>query len=361
MVPINAKAPLHIVAMDFLTLGRPMDRYQNILVVTDLFTKYAWAIPTLDQTANTTATALWRTVFQPFGCPEFLHSDQGPNFESRVIRELCQLYGCTKTHTTSYHPQGNGGCERFNQTLLGLLGTLDQGRQDDWVSALPNLLQAYNNSVHSTTGYAPTYLMFGRHVRMPIDLMLGAAANEEEVSLTEWVGRHHQRLHFAYEQVTKQIQTAGVRNKRLYDRTARDAPLLPGERVLVRDNRRQGKGKLSDRWETIPYVVQSQQRPGQPVYTIRPEGKPGPDRVVHRNMIRPCPNYPSPVEEAPKEPAPVAPWIGGWAVVPRGPVNAPAWAAPRGPENMPARVDPASPPRRSQRENRGRPPIRYGE
>lgn len=217
MVPIHAKAPLHIMAMDFLTLGRPQDRYQNILVITDLFTKYAWAVPTLDQTANTTATTLWRVVFQTFGCPEFLHSDQGANFESRVIRELCQLYGCTKTHTTSYHPQGNGGCERFNQTLLGLLGTLDQRQQSDWVSALPNLLQAYNNSIHSTMGYAPTYLMFGRHVRMPIDLVLGVAAGREEGNVTEWVGRHHQRLHYAYEQVSRKIQTTGERNKRLYD------------------------------------------------------------------------------------------------------------------------------------------------
>uniref|UniRef100_A0A8C1WKU1 Gypsy retrotransposon integrase-like protein 1 n=1 Tax=Cyprinus carpio TaxID=7962 RepID=A0A8C1WKU1_CYPCA len=307
LVPIKARAPLHIVAMDFLTLGRPADRYQNILVVTDLFTKYSWAIPTLDQTANTTAMALWRTVFQPFGCPEFLHSDQGPNFESRVVKELCNLYGCTKTHTTSYHPQGNGGCERFNQTLLGLLGTLDQERQGDWVSALPALTQAYNNSVHSTTGYAPTFLMFGRHVRLPVDLMLGAPTRGEEVSLTEWVDRHHQHLQFAYGQVTKRIQVAADKSKRIYDRTAREAPLLPGERVLVRDNRRQGKGKLSDRWEAAPFVVVVQQRPGQPVYTIRPEGKAGPERTVHRNMIRPCPNYPRPREETPRQPVPVAP------------------------------------------------------
>lgn len=347
MVPIKARAPLHIVAMDFLTLGRPMDQYQNILVVTDLFTKYSWAIPTLDQTANTTATALWRAVFQAFGCPEFLHSDQGPNFESRVVKELCKMYGCTKTHTTSYHPQGNGGCERFNQTLLGLLGTLDQEQQGEWVSALPALIQAYNNSVHSTTGYAPTYLMFGRHVRLPVDLLLGTV--EEELSLTEWVDRHHQHLHYAYGQVSTRIRVAAEKNKRLYDRTAREAPLLPGERVLVRDNRRQGKGKLSDRWEATPYVIQGQQRPGQPVYTIRPEGKAGPDRVVHRNMIRPCPNYPKPVEEAPREPVPVEPWIGGWAVVPRDFVNAPI------------RVDPVSPPLQSQRENRGLPPVRYGE
>ena len=44
--------------MDFLTLSQPTDCYKNILVVTDLFTKYAWAIPTTDQTAITTARVL---------------------------------------------------------------------------------------------------------------------------------------------------------------------------------------------------------------------------------------------------------------------------------------------------------------
>jgi transposase InsO family protein len=349
LVPIRAKAPLHIVAMDYLTLGRPMDRIQNILVVTDLFTKYAWAIPTLDQTATTTANALWKYVIQPFGCPEILHADQGPNFESRVIHELCRLYGCKKTHTTPYHPQGNGGCERMNQTLLSLLGTLEGEQQGHWVDKLPMLVQAYNNSVHSTTGYAPTYLMFGRHVRLPVDLLLGAIPAEEGGNLTEWVAGHHQRLHTAYEQVSDRINQAAVKNKRLYDRTAREAPLLPGERVLVRDNRRQGKGKLSDRWESQPYVVQRQPHPDQPVYAIRPEGRAGPERVLHRNLIRPCPNYPKPVERNPPVETPSMPLLLGWAVVPRG-----LGAEPR-------QVDPASPPRRSQRGNRGQPPTRYGD
>lgn len=139
LVPVRPRAPLHMIAMDYLTLSRPTDLYQNILVVTDLFTKYAWAIPTLDQTAVTTVNALWRAVFQLFGCPETLHSDQGPNFESRVIQELCRINGCKKTHTTPYHPQGNGGCERFNQTLLGLLGNLDTDHQSRWTDSLPAL------------------------------------------------------------------------------------------------------------------------------------------------------------------------------------------------------------------------------
>lgn len=41
------------------------------------------------------------------------------------MRQLCEMYGCTKCWTTPYHPQGNGTCERFNQTLISLLATLD--------------------------------------------------------------------------------------------------------------------------------------------------------------------------------------------------------------------------------------------
>ncbi|KAF4098335.1 hypothetical protein G5714_020365 [Onychostoma macrolepis] len=172
---------------------------------------------------------------------------------------------------------------------------------------------------------------------------------EAPATTTEWVYGHHRQLHSAYEKVSKHLDVAAKKNKRLYDRTAREAPLLPGERVLVRDNRRQGKGKLSDRWETVPYVVEQRQRPDQPVYTIRPEGKTGPVRILHRNLLRPCPNYPRQATEAPPAPvAPAPPWVG-WAVFPRAPT----------PE--PREEEPAAPARRSQRETRGVPPTRYGE
>lgn len=86
--------PLKIAELDFLSLGRPTDTYQNILVATDLFTCFAWAIPTKDQTAQTTVKALWTHVIQPFGAPAWIHSDWGPNFDT---------YGITKSRTTPYH------------------------------------------------------------------------------------------------------------------------------------------------------------------------------------------------------------------------------------------------------------------
>uniref|UniRef100_A0A3B1KLS0 Gypsy retrotransposon integrase-like protein 1 n=1 Tax=Astyanax mexicanus TaxID=7994 RepID=A0A3B1KLS0_ASTMX len=255
LVPFTAQTPLNVVAMDFLSLGRPADRYQNILVITDLFTKSAWAVPTVDQSALTTARVLWNCVIQPFGCPEVFHSDQGANFESNLVKELWALYGCRKSRTSVYHPQGNGVCERFNQTLLDLLGTLEREQQSRWVEHLPSLVHAYNNTMHSTTGYAPMYLMFGRHACLPLDLALGVPRQDGANSVQEWVSTHHERLTYAYGKASENSSKAAAKNKRLYDRTARDSPLLSGERVLVWDNRRRAKGKLGDRWESQPYVI----------------------------------------------------------------------------------------------------------
>lgn len=268
-----------------------------------------------------------------------------------MIRELCQVYGCRKSRTTPYHPQGNGSCERFNQTLLNLLGTLEADQQSRWVDHLPYLLHAYNNSVHNVTGYAPSYLMFGRHVRLPVDLLWGTRQPEGVGDVTEWVGRHHDRLLCAYHKVSERLGMAASKNKRLYDRTAKEAPLLPGERVLVYDNRRPGKGKLSDRWEAQPYIVQGQRQPNLPVYTVRPEGKSGPERVLHRNLLRPCPHYPEVLEgtinQPVSSPPPPTPLMG-WTWTPTGP-----WPPPRDEDQEPE-------PRRSQRSTQGRPPQRYG-
>ncbi|PIK53070.1 hypothetical protein BSL78_10033 [Apostichopus japonicus] len=93
LVPIKTSAPLELLSVDFLKLDVSSDGYENVLVMIDHFTKLAVAVPTRDQTAVTTARVLWQQFFTKYGCPARIISDQGRNFESIVVAELCKLYG----------------------------------------------------------------------------------------------------------------------------------------------------------------------------------------------------------------------------------------------------------------------------
>ncbi len=127
--------------------------------------------------AATVARVLWRNFFCRFGFPARLHADQGRNFESAIVKELCKCTGITKTHTTPYHPQGNGTTERFNRTLMNMLGTLEPHLKPQWHEYVDAMTHAYNCSRHDSTGYSPYYLMFGRHPRLPVDLIFRVPQN----------------------------------------------------------------------------------------------------------------------------------------------------------------------------------------
>ena len=66
--------------------------------------KWADAIPMPDQTAARIVTELTK-VFSVMGLPQVLHSDQGANFESTILKQTLQAYGITKSQNTAYHPK----------------------------------------------------------------------------------------------------------------------------------------------------------------------------------------------------------------------------------------------------------------
>ena len=92
--------------------------------ISTCFTKWleAWAIP--NQEAKTVAQKLLEEMFLCFSLPDRLHSDQGRQFEGKLIEELCKLLQVEKTHTTPYHPQEDGLVERANRTILNMLATV---------------------------------------------------------------------------------------------------------------------------------------------------------------------------------------------------------------------------------------------
>ena len=190
---IKAGYPLQVVAVDILgPLMESVAGKSYILVAGDYFTKWmeAYAIP--NQEAVTVARKLVDQTFCRFSPPEQLHSDQGKQFESAVLHEVCNILGMKKTRTSPYHPQCDGLVERYNRTLLDMLATTTQTHPFDWEDQLPKVCMAYNTSVHASTGYTPFFLMFGRQARMPIDLMYGMGNEKEKEVPTMQLrqGRH---------------------------------------------------------------------------------------------------------------------------------------------------------------------------
>lgn len=259
----------------------------NVLVVTDHYTHYALAFPTKDHRSVTVAKVLWEKYFVHYGLPARIHSDQGRDFESRLIKDLLSMLGIRKSRTSPYHPQGDAQPERFNRTLLSMLGTLENVKKQNWSQHISQLVHAYNCSKNESTGYSPYFLMFGRNARLPVDICFGAAFDENtEYSHLQYVDKMKRELKQAYHLATESATKNHLRNKSRYDQHVRDQPLQEGDRILIRNVGLTGKHKLQDRWKSIPYVV-VKKLPNLPVYKVKPEQGPGNFKTLHRDHLLP--------------------------------------------------------------------------
>jgi transposase InsO family protein len=284
---IEASRPLEVIAVDY-TLMEKARGLENILVITDVFTKLTVAVPTRDQKASTVARTLVQHWFRRYGAPLRIHSDQGRDFESRLVRELCNYYGIHKSHTTAWHPEGNGQVERFNRTLHDLLRSLTPEKKRNWPDHIEDLVFAYNTTPHSRTGFSPFFLMYGREARLPIDNLLGRTEPQDEDSnIDSWVNRHQQKLQDAYRHVKQRLDQAAQYRKRAHDVKAKDSVLQVGNRVYLRQHLL-GRNKIQDAYGSRMYKV-TQRKGLQDVYEVEPIEGLGARKWVNRRELRLCP------------------------------------------------------------------------
>lgn len=284
---VQSSGPMDLVCIDFLTIEADSRNVCNVLVVTDHCTRYAQAFPTRDQRASTVAKTLWEKYFIHYGLPTRIHSDQGRDFESRLVSDMLTMLNVKKSRTSPYHPQGDPQPERFNRTLLDMLGTLEPSQKCQWSQHIAHLVHAYNCTVNEATGFSPYFLMFGREARLPVDVCFAVSPdNTSPVSYLKYVAKMKQELQAAYQLAQATAQKMNQSNKERYDQKVHYHSLNAGDRVLIRNLGLKGKQKLADRWSANPYVVESQFS-GIPVYRLKPVDGKGPVKVLHRNHILP--------------------------------------------------------------------------
>ena len=149
-----------------------------------------------------------------------------------------------KLHTTPYHPQGNGQCERFNSTLCNMLGTLSEEEKSDWKSYLGCM----------------THVEFG----------LPKSNSGDNSSKSRYVQKLRRRLNYAFQKANKIANQQANKYKTSYDKSIRGPQLQEKDIVLVKIVAHKGRHKLQDKWEPEEYVVVEQHIAGTPVYRVQP-------------------------------------------------------------------------------------------
>ena len=230
--PIPTGNPMQRIHIDIVgPLPRSKSGKRNILTVQCSFTKWAEVFAIPNQRATTCARVLVKNWVCRYGVPDSIHSDQGRNFESQVFEEMCHLLEINKTRSTAYHPEGNGQIENLHKTLRSMLKARVEDDPQIWDEHLDYCMMAFRSSVHLSTGHTPFELMFGREMRIPVDVIMGRAKVDER-NYSEFVTDLQSSLETAYRDVRESLRAAQRRQKDCYDKGVKHIVFQAGDLVL---------------------------------------------------------------------------------------------------------------------------------
>ena len=294
MKPLTCSGPGELLHVDFTSVEETIPLKEepvirNVLVLQDHFSKYVVAYVVKDQTACTATETLRNGYFGLFGAPAYLISDQGKAFTGHILTHLCELYGVQKLRTSPYHAQTNGQVKRMNQTIIRMIGKLEEDKKACWSKHLPELLLAYNATCSTVTGYSPYYLLFGRRPRIPVDYLFPTLRDSpHQTKIEVSVVAMEKRLKEAFAVARCLTSEEVAKQCHYYDRKAGAVALQPGDVVMVCTNGFVGKQKVKDRWEDEGFIVESQLE-DWPVYKIKcltsDDRRKPKYRILHRNRL----------------------------------------------------------------------------
>ena len=277
--PIITSNPWEIVALDLMGPMRETNNGKKyILTAIDLFSKFLISIPLKRITADSVCKALQDHLVGTFGAPEVFLTDRGAQFLSKTMYDWCKLYNIECRHTTAWHPQGNGLCERVHRTLNEALRS-NGVPEETWDEKVSGLTLAYNTMISSTTKFTPAEVMTGRKLRLPRD---DVAPKNKCQSLSEYVVGIQTNLQQIYEKVRCNQNKATASQKQQADKGVRPIKYSIGQQVYHVYRPHTGETRrFAPKWEG-PYTVVDVKSP-QGV-TLDYKGSP---KVFHVDHLKP--------------------------------------------------------------------------
>jgi hypothetical protein len=157
--------PMRLLAMDTIVMGSvaKTSKAKYIQVLIDHHSRYVWAQATPTNTAAAAINVLKNafTTLTPPANSRFI-TDNGTNFISKEFNRFLKQHNIQHSYTSTYHPQTNGLNEKVNHTIITRLKiAINEKPKRKWSTLLPEVIYSYNATIHSVTGFAPKYLLFG--------------------------------------------------------------------------------------------------------------------------------------------------------------------------------------------------------
>lgn len=184
----KANIPFVTVHVDHLgPLEKTKSKNEHILAVIDSFTKFLKLYPTKTTSSREVMKHL-TSYFVVYSTPEVIVSDRGSAFTSDQFKSFASDHGFRHQLVATACPQANGQIERYNRTLIPLLGKLTETRKQPWDSVLVVAEFLLNNTFNRSINNIPSRLLFGvvqkRYVEDNLTTNIDALNTEVEDLIT---------------------------------------------------------------------------------------------------------------------------------------------------------------------------------
>ncbi|KAE8747036.1 hypothetical protein FOCC_FOCC006291 [Frankliniella occidentalis] len=248
-------APFEAISTDLVgPLPRSRQGYTYLSVITDLFSKYVLIRPLRTATAKNVAKHLKESVFLVHGAPKLMLCDNGCQYDSKIVRDLCKQYGTKIKFNIPYNPRSNP-TERYNQTIETMLVTYIQEDHRDWDQYLSEIQCAVNTSVSHATGHTPHLIVFGTEFTADgRDRVFDANDEDPEIANPEPDPEEREARERLVDDVKKKLELAYKRNAQRYNLRRRTPPefkagCMVWRRNFVKSDKARGiSKKLAKTW-----------------------------------------------------------------------------------------------------------------
>ena len=234
-----------------------------VLCFTDHCTRWPILVPIKTMDATTVARAFFDHIICQHGCPQYLLSDRGTNFLSKLVLEVCRIMRTSKLNTSSYHPQCNAIQERFNSVILDTLSHYANEYQTNWDEYIPAIQFAYRSTpADNSVGFSPFFLLYGREARLPLDVTLMAKSEYPEKTVREHIHHLVSQLE-VFRAISKQhleLNQASMKDR--YDEHTSDVQFQVGDTIwLYIPATQPGLSKKLMKFWSGPYLLVEQTGP----------------------------------------------------------------------------------------------------